>query len=125
MRLTTARYYTPAGRSIQALGIEPDIAVQPAKLEKIAMGKGLHESDLRGALVNENAKKDAGRATGGVWGGMSPCPPLVRQLSPFSDDFAFLAKLRRRWDSNPRGSFPPNTLARCRFRPLSHVSMSS
>ncbi len=31
--------------------------------------------------------------------------------------------LRRRWDSNPRGSCPPNTLARCRFRPLSHVSM--
>lgn len=58
MRLTTARYYTPSGRSIQALGIEPDIAVQPAKLEKIALGHGLHEADLKGALVNENAKKD-------------------------------------------------------------------
>ena len=56
MRLTTARYYTPSGRSIQALGIEPDIVVQPAKLEKIAMGPGLHEADLKGALVNENAK---------------------------------------------------------------------
>jgi hypothetical protein len=45
--------------------------------------------------ISQNANKDAGRATGGVRGGMSPCPPLVRQLSPFSDDFAFLAKLRQ------------------------------
>ena len=52
--------------------------------------------------ISQNANKYAGRATGGVRGGMSPCPPLVRQLSPFSDDVAFLAKLRREWDSNPR-----------------------
>ena len=38
MRLTTARYYTPSGRSIQALGISPDIEVQPAKVEEIAQG---------------------------------------------------------------------------------------
>jgi carboxyl-terminal processing protease len=56
MRLTTARYYTPSGRSIQALGIEPDIAVQQAKLEKIAMGPGLHEADLKGALINDTIK---------------------------------------------------------------------
>jgi hypothetical protein len=30
--MTTARYYTPSGRSIQALGIEPDIEVKPARL---------------------------------------------------------------------------------------------
>lgn len=58
MRLTTARYYTPSGRSIQALGIEPDIIVQPAKLEKIATGPGLHEADLKGALVNDTIKTD-------------------------------------------------------------------
>src|SRR5271169_6739360 len=34
MRLTTARYYTPSGRSIQAKGIEPDIIVEAAKIEK-------------------------------------------------------------------------------------------
>src|SRR6266404_442569 len=36
MRLTTARYYTPSGRSIQAKGIDPDIVVDAAKIEKAA-----------------------------------------------------------------------------------------
>ena len=58
MRLTTARYYTPSGRSIQALGIDPDIMVQQAKLEKLAQGPGIHEADLRGALVNETVKAE-------------------------------------------------------------------
>lgn len=58
MRLTTARYYTPSGRSIQALGIEPDITVKPAKLEKIASGPSLHEADLKGALTNDTIKAD-------------------------------------------------------------------
>ena len=34
MRLTTARYYTPSGRSIQGKGITPDIVVYPAKIEE-------------------------------------------------------------------------------------------
>ena len=53
MRLTTARYYTPSGRSIQDIGIEPDITVQQAKLEKVATGPGIREADLKGALVND------------------------------------------------------------------------
>ncbi len=63
MRLTTARYYTPSGRSIQALGIEPDIEVQPAKVEKIATAATSlrrAEADLKGALKNDTVKdKDA------------------------------------------------------------------
>jgi len=61
MRLTTARYYTPSGRSIQAKGIEPDIEVQPAKVEEISMGHGIRESDLRGALKNDTAKENKSR----------------------------------------------------------------
>lgn len=59
MRLTTARYYTPSGRSIQALGIEPDIKVEIAKIEKLGTGLGSREADLRGSLENtdENAKE--------------------------------------------------------------------
>lgn len=58
MRLTTARYYTPSGRSIQAKGIEPDIVVEQAKVEQQAAIKRLRESDLKGALANPE-KKDA------------------------------------------------------------------
>ena len=58
MRLTTARYYTPSGRSIQAKGIEPDIEVQPAHLELLNAKGRFSEADLRGALDKEkNAEK--------------------------------------------------------------------
>lgn len=50
MRLTTARYYTPSGRSIQAVGIEPDIVVQQARIEAIDQPQRRREADLRGAL---------------------------------------------------------------------------
>ncbi len=50
MRLTTARYYTPSGRSIQAKGIDPDIIVEQAKIEKITNAGEIHEADLVGAL---------------------------------------------------------------------------
>ncbi len=56
MRLTTARYFTPSGRSIQAKGIEPDILVEAAKIEKIGE-EGFHEEDLKGALANPDVKK--------------------------------------------------------------------
>ena len=49
MRLTTARYYTPSGVSIQAKGITPDIEVALARIEKLEGGI-TREEDLRGAL---------------------------------------------------------------------------
>jgi carboxyl-terminal processing protease len=61
MRLTTARYYTPSGRSIQALGISPDIEVQPAKVEEIAQGMRRREADLRGALRNDTLNSQPAR----------------------------------------------------------------
>ena len=53
IRLTTARYYTPSGRSIQALGIVPDIEVEQATIEVIDSGVMRSEADLRGALDGE------------------------------------------------------------------------
>ncbi len=55
IRLTTARYYTPAGRSIQALGIEPDLTISQARLteEELAKIKRWSEADLPHALTNE------------------------------------------------------------------------
>lgn len=58
MRLTTARYFTPSGRSIQATGIEPDIIIEDAKLEKIDEER-FHEADLKGALANPNGDTKA------------------------------------------------------------------
>jgi carboxyl-terminal processing protease len=58
MRLTTARYYTPSGRSIQAKGIDPDIIVEPAKVEAIETGTRRRESDLRGALENSGGSAE-------------------------------------------------------------------
>lgn len=56
MRITTARYYTPSGRSIQAKGIEPDIEVKPAKVEEVeSYALTLSEAELSNALKNENA----------------------------------------------------------------------
>ena len=57
MRLTTARYYTPSGRSIQATGIEPDIEVKPAKVEIIENNFGVSEAEFKNALKNENEDK--------------------------------------------------------------------
>lgn len=58
MRLTTAKYYTPSGRSIQATGIEPDIIVHPAKLEEFTNDYGFSEAEYTNALENETVKKD-------------------------------------------------------------------
>jgi carboxyl-terminal processing protease len=57
MRLTTARYYTPSGRSIQAEGVEPDIIVEEAKIEQVKARKRTREGDLRGALDNDSKVK--------------------------------------------------------------------
>jgi carboxyl-terminal processing protease len=60
MKLTTARYYTPSGRSIQAVGIEPDIEVEQATLQTVEE-QGIRESDLRGALdVGTNGEDERG-----------------------------------------------------------------
>jgi carboxyl-terminal processing protease len=74
MRLTTARYYTPSGRSIQALGISPDIYVeQPVPeeaaaaevpegeegtTEESAASRSRSEADLRGSLSNDSMTED-------------------------------------------------------------------
>jgi carboxyl-terminal processing protease len=50
LRLTTARYYTPSGRSIQAQGIVPDKIITAPQDQVSAEGEILHEADLRGAL---------------------------------------------------------------------------
>jgi carboxyl-terminal processing protease len=62
IRLTTALYFTPSGRSIQATGIQPDVVVEAAKVEKVAQIARPREADLRGALKNTDA--EAAKAPG-------------------------------------------------------------
>ena len=61
VKLTTARYFTPSGRSIQAEGIEPDIALARVKLENLDKGDSLtvKEADLSGHLQNANTAAKA------------------------------------------------------------------
>ena len=57
IRLTTARYYTPSGRSIQAKGIEPDIVVKQSKIQEVDNdGLTISEAELKNALKNDNDK---------------------------------------------------------------------
>ena len=65
MKLTTARYYTPSGRSIQALGISPDIIVeQPRRVAEDdeeateTPRRSRSEADLRGSLNNDSLTED-------------------------------------------------------------------
>jgi len=55
MRLTTARYYTPSGRSIQARGIEPDIVIEAAKIEKTP-----EKSEAKVATASDLKREDSG-----------------------------------------------------------------
>lgn len=57
LRLTTARYYTPSGRSIQATGIEPDIYVPQARVEALT-NRRRSEADLRGHLGNPDGEEE-------------------------------------------------------------------
>jgi carboxyl-terminal processing protease len=67
IRLTTARYYTPSGVSIQGLGIVPDIEVELARIEPVEGGV-VREEDLKGALDgsdDDNGGENAGRENAG------------------------------------------------------------
>jgi carboxyl-terminal processing protease len=59
MRLTTSRYFTPSGRSIQAEGIEPDIWVEQAKLESVDSKKLTTEASLHKHLENSSSKSQS------------------------------------------------------------------
>ncbi len=111
IRLTTARYYTPSGVSIQAKGITPDIEVTPARVENVDVSRRRREADLRGALDkpaeadgNEDAaqpaaKQDATDAPSGEDSSAADAPPPVDyQLSRALDLLRGLALFNRRSD---------------------------
>ena len=86
MRLTTSRYYTPSGRSIQATGIAPDIEVVQSRLEPIDAGPQRSEASLRNALEsedngeNEDKAKKAGEEADGAPASATEDYQLARAL---------------------------------------------
>jgi carboxyl-terminal processing protease len=73
MRLTTARYYTPSGRSIQALGITPDVRVQENREPPASFGAD-RESDLNRVLSNQGGTGDKALPP------RTDLPPIAKQL---------------------------------------------
>ena len=58
LKMTTARYYTPDGRSIQATGIKPDIEVKPAELKELDSRPFFTEADLSGHLIGQDEEAE-------------------------------------------------------------------
>lgn len=97
IRLTTARYYTPSGRSIQAEGIEPDIVVEQSKIETAEAQESIHESDLPGALdkgknSSDPAKKSEPRSD------IPPMPPEDPKNKTLDEEAAKDYQLQRALD---------------------------
>jgi carboxyl-terminal processing protease len=83
LRLTTALYYTPSGRSIQGQGINPDVVVSLPKSEQVANAVLSHESDLYRALKNGGslnpvaAGEPAAISQSGLGTAEHPIKPLI------------------------------------------------
>lgn len=86
VRLTTALYYTPSGRSIQDEGIAPDVVAEAPKEQQIAGGVVLRESSLTGALANPGLiNGNPARAQPGQVKPISS-PPIKTELIGKPDD---------------------------------------
>jgi carboxyl-terminal processing protease len=73
MRLTTARYYTPSGRSIQGLGVKPDVPVAETSEEEPQFGPE-READLNHVLENEGGTPDTGEEP------RTDLPPIAKEI---------------------------------------------
>jgi carboxyl-terminal processing protease len=78
VKLTTARYYTPSGRSIQALGIAPDVVLQPAGDDDSGPAR-VSEADLAGRLEAEGEVAE-GLEAGDVLEGQAPIDAALAEL---------------------------------------------
>ncbi|BCP55629.1 peptidase S41 [Kaistia sp. 32K] len=100
IRLTTARYYTPSGRSIQAKGIDPDIQVvqelPPELKDKVTDTKG--EASLKGHLTNEGGGDEG-------TGSQAYVPPEAKDDKQLQEAIGLLD------GRQANSAFPPNPSA--------------
>jgi carboxyl-terminal processing protease len=80
LKITTALYYTPNGRSIQAQGIVPDVEVRPGKITNESDPESFREADLQGHLGNGNGGADRPSPSG-------KAPGKGNKARPQDDDF--------------------------------------
>lgn len=92
LRMTTARYFTPSGRSIQATGIEPDIKVEQAKLEVTEPERIRSEADLRSHLDNGAPRKPVEIKPDGEDAPQGKDAPQSNEAVPGSDAPAVVPK---------------------------------
>jgi carboxyl-terminal processing protease len=92
LRLTTALYYTPAGRSIQDDGISPDVVIEVPKDQQVTDAGTLRESTLHGAFKNPGPLGTTG-AAGAEHTGAAYSPPIQEQLIGTPEDAQLKAAL--------------------------------
>lgn len=103
LKITTARYYTPDGRSIQAQGIEPDIVVENAKLTKLKYSGFIKESELSGHLENTDDEE-------GESGDAAPKKAAIANAKPLEEtDYQLYEALNLLKALNVVGSYRKST----------------
>lgn len=95
VRLTTALYYTPSGRSIQDDGVAPDVVVEAPKDQQIAGGAVLRESSLTGAIANPGSLGGAPGQARSAESKPVSSPPIKADLIGKPDDAQLKAALSR------------------------------
>jgi len=107
LRLTTARYYTPSGRSIQAKGIDPDIEVIQELPPELAAQQNIEprgEASLRGHLTGDEAEEGAEEESGSL-AYVPPDPEDDEQLN-YALDLLHGLKADAAFPPDPNGSVP-------------------
>jgi len=101
IKMTTARYFTPDGRSIQATGIKPDIEVRPAELKELDSRPFFTEADLSGHLEGEN-EEEARKAREQAAEAQASAADRDYQLRSALNLLKGLHSLNRKNDSKPQ-----------------------
>lgn len=83
IKLTTARYFTPSGRSIQAKGIVPDVVVEDATVTAADQALRVREADLENHLANPNGEETPSKSAKPA---KPATPPVIKQETPKPQD---------------------------------------